>query len=102
MAKNMEKESLNGQMAQNMMEIFMTITFKAKEFTLGKMAENMQVIGQQTKCMGKECSHGATGKDTKVTTLKTRKKVWDNLIGLMEKFIMDNGRMVNNMVKELQ
>jgi len=41
MEKNMEKESLNGQMDPNMMGIFMTITFKEKEFTHGKMVENM-------------------------------------------------------------
>ena len=83
-----------------MMGIFMTITFKEKEFTHGKMVENMQVIGQQTKCMEKDFSLGATEKSTKAITLKTKKKDKENLIGLMEKFIMDSGRMANSMVKE--
>ena len=45
MEKSIEKESLNGQMDQNMMWIFMIITFKEKEFRYGKMVENIMVIG---------------------------------------------------------
>ena len=44
MEKSIEKESLNGQMDQNMMWIFMIITFKEKEFRHGKMVENIMVI----------------------------------------------------------
>jgi len=50
--------------------------------------------------MEKEFSLGATEKSTKAITLKTKKKDKENLIGLMEKFIMDSGRMANSMVKE--
>jgi len=35
MEKNMEKESLNGQMDLIMMGIFMIIAYKAKEYTHG-------------------------------------------------------------------
>lgn len=60
-----------------------------KETTLG--------LGKATKCMGEESSSGQTVANTRVTTLMTRKREMEPLLGQMDANMKEAGRTVNNM-----
>jgi hypothetical protein len=57
-------------------------------------------IGKTVKCMEKVKLYGLIRKNMLVTIIKIKSMVKACLCGLMGKYIKDNGRMVNNMVKE--
>jgi hypothetical protein len=99
MGRSMAKGSLHGLMAVSMTGTFMITTYRGKVLIAGRMEGNILEIGSPIKCMERDCSHGVTERNMKEITLKTKKKVWEDSNGLMERCIMDIGRMVNSTEK---
>lgn len=65
----------------------------------GRMKDNILEIGIKTRCTEKEFLLGQTGKNMKEITKTIKKKDLGFFIGLMGKYIEENGLMGNNMEK---
>lgn len=69
--------------------------------TTGQMGSPTWVHGQPIKCTGLECSHGQMENDMKVNSLMIKEKERVHLHGLMDEFILGNGKMESNMEEAL-
>lgn len=77
------------------------ITFMEVEFISGAMNVNSMVNGQIIKCTVKEHSLGKMEENMLEGMSMTRKKEMEYSFGLTVVNTMDNGKMVNNMAKEI-
>jgi len=98
MVQKMVKELSLGKTDHLMLEIFKTMIYTVKEFTLGVIREFIMDNGLVIKCMEKGHLHGKMEENLKVNIKMTKKKDLVLLHGLTIDIIKENGEMVNNMV----
>jgi hypothetical protein len=96
MARSMELEHSNGQMAQCTLGSSTTITFTARECIPGQMDVNTRVNGATTRCMVRVLSRGLTGASMSVSISMTRSRATVNLSGLMVAATRVIGKVANS------
>ena len=62
----------------------------------------MKDNGKMDLDMVLECTYGKMAIYISVNGIKTKGKGWENLIGKMEKSILESGKMIKDMVKALK
>jgi hypothetical protein len=96
----MVKELIIMQMAQFMKEIGKIIKFMELALIHGKMERYIQGNGKKEICMDKVYLAGLMAEDMKVNINRIKKMGSGFILGKMEGNMLDNGKTVNNMVKE--
>lgn len=100
LVKNMELVLFNGLMEVLILENFIVTTYMEWDCTLGTMVENTKENGEQTKCKVMEHLSGKMVVDMLVSILKIRNKVTENSFGQTGDVTGENGKKVNNTVKD--
>jgi hypothetical protein len=84
------------------MEVFIQASLKIMKFgawenIFGLMAKCTMASGKKIKCMDMEYWSGEMARDMRDNLLMTRERVEGYSNGKMEEFMMESGRMANNM-----
>lgn len=72
----------------------------AREFIFGRINAPIRETGGIIKCMAKAYLNGQTVANILANTVKTAKRVMENLAGLMAESTVEAGSTVNNMGME--
>ena len=101
MAKNMVTEFTLGLMALFSKVTFRTIKLMDPVLIIGETVELMKENGKTTICTDKVNINGLTKGNTRVNTLRIKRRVTESTSTLMEVSIRVCGRLANNMAKAL-